>query len=193
MIVYQQIRKEYLSLYDTIPMSVLVKTVYKIEKNDNGLGGIRFIESRVDEYINHIGIHCKFIELEKEFDLSNWAFFIAFAGDKPVGAASVASKCNNVSMLDRRDDLAVLWDIRVDEAFKKSGIGSHLFKMISHWASHQGLKQLKIECQNNNVPACKFYHKMGAVLSAMNEYAYYHDKLTRHEVQLIWYLDLENC
>jgi len=50
---------------------------------------------------------------------------------------------------------------------------------------------MKIECQNNNVPAVKFYHKQGAILSAINEHAYYNDLPEfRNEVQLIWMLDL---
>lgn len=52
-------------------------------------------------------------------------------------------------------------------------------------------KQMKIECQNNNVEACKFYHKQGAaVLGKIDEYAYYNDVEDRNEVQFIWYLDL---
>ena len=49
---------------------------------------------------------------------------------------------------------------------------------------------MKIECQNNNVPAVKFYHKQGAVLSAIDEYAYYNEPKYRNEAQLIWFLDL---
>ena len=48
----------------------------------------------------------------------------------------------------------------------------------------------KIECQNNNIPAVKFYHKQGAVLSAINEYAYYNEPEYRHETQFIWFLDI---
>ncbi len=33
-----------------------------------------------------------------------------------------------------------------------------------------------------------FYHKQGAVLSKIDEYAYYREKECREEVQLIWYL-----
>lgn len=49
---------------------------------------------------------------------------------------------------------------------------------------------MKIECQNNNEPACKFYHKQGAVLRKIDEYAYFDDIESRFEVQFIWYLDL---
>ena len=63
--------------------------------------------------------------------------------------------------------------------------------MAAKWSRNNGLVQMKIECQNNNVPAVKFYHKQGAILSAINEHAYYNDLPEfRNEVQLIWMLDL---
>ena len=58
-------------------------------------------------------------------------------------------------------------------------------------AKSDGYKQMIIECQNNNVPACKFYHKQGALLSKIDTYAYYHEEACKDEVQFIWYLDLD--
>ena len=96
---------------------------------------------------------------EKRFDLSHWAFFMAFDGEHPVGAAAVASRTEGVQMLAGRDDLAVLWDIRVEDACKRQGVGQKLFDMAVNWSRDQGLVQIKIECQNNNIPAIQFYHK----------------------------------
>lgn len=48
----------------------------------------------------------------------------------------------------------------------------------------------KIECQNNNVTACRFYRSKGAVLCKIDEYAYYDHKEYRDEAQIIWYLDV---
>ena len=93
-------------------------------------------------------------------------------------------------MLDGRDDMSVLWDIRVDDRYKRHGVGTKLFNMAVEWSKLNGLKQMKIECQNNNVQACRFYHKHGAVLGKIDEYAYYNDSYVEDEVQLIWYLDL---
>ena len=93
-------------------------------------------------------------------------------------------------MLAGRNDLAVLWDLRVDDAYKHQGVGQALFDMAVDWSRKQGLIQMKIECQNVNIPAVRFYHKQGAALSAVDEYAYYHKPELRHEVQLIWLLDL---
>jgi ribosomal protein S18 acetylase RimI-like enzyme len=192
MIVYKQVDKTYFSQYDSIPMRVNVKSYYKIEKIDRGLGGFTFVEAPVDEpYIKDFcaGGDESAVRWER-FGLSTWAFFMAFDGEKPVGAVAVASRSKTANMLAGRDDLAVLWDIRVHDDYKGQGIGQALFDMAVNWSREQGLSQLKIECQNNNIPAVKFYHKQGAVLSAIDEYAYYNEPEYRHETMLIWFLDL---
>ncbi len=93
-------------------------------------------------------------------------------------------------MLAGRNDLALLWDIRVDDAHKHQGVGQALFNMAVDWSRKQGLVKMKIECQNTNIPAVRFYHKQGAVLAAIDEHAYDHELKNRHEAQLIWFLNL---
>lgn len=115
---------------------------------------------------------------------------MAFDNEVPIGAVTVVSKTKDVNMLDDRDDMSVLWDIRVDDRYKRQGVGTKLFTMAVEWSKLKGLKQMKIECQNNNVQACRFYHKHGAVLGKIDEYAYYNDVDIEDEAQLIWYLDL---
>lgn len=87
-------------------------------------------------------------------------------------------------------DMSVLWDLRVDDTFKNQGVGQALFDEAVLWSKEQGFSQMKIECQNNNVPACRFYHKQGAVLGRIDRYAYVENEDEKNEVQLIWYLDL---
>jgi ribosomal protein S18 acetylase RimI-like enzyme len=192
MITYKQVDRTYFTQYDQIPMLVHVSSYYRIYKINRGLGGLHLIETPIEPYIKDFdeGI-CNYASRQEErFDISNWGFFMAFDGKKAVGGAIIASRTEGVNMLSGRDDLAVLWDIRVDDAYKRQGIGQALFDMAAEWSRNQELRQLKIECQNNNVPAVKFYHKQGAVLSAINEYAYYNEPEYRHEAQLIWILDL---
>lgn len=191
-ITYKQADKTYFPQYDLIPMTVNVKSYYKIEKINRGLSGFTLVETPVEE--PYIRDFCtgddESVTRWERFDLSNWAFFIAFDGEKPIGGAAVASRTEEVNMLSDRNDLAVLWDIRVDGEYKRQGIGQALFDMAVNWSRGQGLAQLKIECQNNNVPAVNFYHKQGAVLSVIDEYAYYNEPEYRHETQFIWFLDL---
>jgi len=55
----------------------------------------------------------------------------------------------------------VLWDIRVSAAERGTGIGSALFRAAEDWARARGCGWLKIETQNVNAAACRFYQKMG--------------------------------
>jgi ribosomal protein S18 acetylase RimI-like enzyme len=191
MITYKQVDSSYFPQYDEIPMRVNVSSYYRIEKHNRGLGGFAFVETPVEPYVKDFCIgDDETVERWKRFNLNTWMFFMAFDGDRPVGASAVASRDKDVNMLAGRDDLAVLWDIRVDNAYKHRGIGQALFDMAVDWSRKQGLAQMKIECQNNNIPAIKFYHKQGAVLSAVDEYAYYHEPEFRREAQLIWYFDM---
>ena len=190
MITYREIDESYFEKYDSIPMLVHVKSILKLEKINNGLGGIILKEIPVNVYIKDLGVYEKATKYADEFDISNWVFFMAFDNELPIGAVTIASKTKEVNMLDGRDDMSVLWDIRIDDRYKQQGIGTKLFAMAVERSKSNGFKQMKIECQNNNVQACKFYHKQGAVLGKIDEYAYYKDIEAKDEVQLIWYLDL---
>lgn len=192
MIRYKQVDPSYFPQYDLIPMRFRVSSYYRIDKTNRGLGGFTLVETSVEPYLKDFctGDDESVSRWEKCWDISKWAFFMAFDEDRPVGGATVASRTKEINMLSGRDDLAVLWDLRVDDEYKHKGIGQSLFDMATKWSREQGLVQMKIECQNNNVPACKFYHKQGAVLSAINEYAYYNEPEYRHEVQFIWFIDL---
>jgi len=193
MITYKQIDKSYFPQYDIIPMRLTVKSYYKIEKINRGLGGFTLVETPVEApYIKDFCVYGDETATfwAEHFDVSNWAFFMAFDGEKPIGGATVASRTKQVNMLCGRDDLALLWDIRIDETHKHQGVGQTLFDMAVNWSKEQGLVQMKIECQNNNVPAVNFYHKQGAVLCTIDEYAYYSEPEYRHETEFIWFLDL---
>ena len=191
MITYKKVDRTFFPQYDMIPMLIHVSSVYRIDKINRGLGGFQLAEVPVEPYIKDFCIgDDESVTRWERWDISNWAFFMAFDGEHPVGAATVVTRTKEINMLAGRDDLVVLWDIRVDDVYKHQGIGQTLFDMAAEWSREQGMVQIKIECQNNNVPAIKFYHKQGAVLSAINEYAYYNEPEYRHEAQLIWMLDL---
>jgi ribosomal protein S18 acetylase RimI-like enzyme len=188
---YKKVDRTYFPQYDQISMIVHVSAYYRIEK-DNRLGGFALVETPIEPYIKDFctGDDESITRWEKRWNISNWAFFMAFDGERPIGGATVATRTKEINMLSGRNDLAVLWDIRVADAYKYQGIGQALLDMAVDWSREQGFVQMKIECQNNNIPAVKFYHKQGAVLSAIDEYTYYNEPEYRHEVQLIWYLNL---
>lgn len=107
-----------------------------------------------------------------------------------MGAAAIAYDSSAVTMLVQRRDLAVLWDIRVSPDRRGQGIGRALFRRAAAWCRERGCTQMKIETQNVNVPACRFYHSQGARLGEINRYAYAGHPAVGHEVMLVWYLDL---
>lgn len=123
----------------------------------------------------------------EHFDLSNWVFLAAYYEGRRVGGAAVAFDTAGLEMLEGRADLAVLWDIRVAPEARGQGVGRGLFRAAEAHAARRGCLQLKIETQNINVPACKFYARQGCALRAVKHLAYTE---LPHEIQLLWYKEL---
>lgn len=191
MITYKEVDKSYFELYDTVSMNVDVQSEYKVERINSGLGGFTLEEIQVSPYVKDLSKYERAVNYEQDFDITNWRFYMAFSGDVPVGAMTIAGKTEGLHMLSGRTDACVLWDIRVADAYKHNGIGQELLKMGIAGAKSDGYRQIIIECQNNNVPACRFYQKQGALLSKIDMYAYYSEPEVRDEIQFVWYLNIE--
>jgi GNAT superfamily N-acetyltransferase len=173
-----------------IPIAFTVESVFDVAPHDGGLGGLILSERRVDtpyvkDYDLTEGEHPT--RWARRFDVSNWGLIGARSDGVRVGGAVVAFDTQGVNMLEGRKDLAVLWDIRVAPMFRARGVGSALFRAVEAWASARGCGQLKIETQNINVPACRFYARRGCVLGAIHRFAYCD---LPDEVQLLWYRTL---
>jgi len=65
-----------------------------------------------------------------------------------------------------------------------------LFQNTADWARRHGCKRLKIETQNVNVPACRFYVRQGCELGIIHRYGYVGHPQVEHEVMLVWYFSL---
>ena len=189
----QEIGVDLLHKYGEIPIRYKVESILQIDLINRGLGGIELREEKVTpSYIKDYDAY----EDEgptrwpKRFDTNNWGIFLALKRTHPVGGATVAFNTQEVHMLDGRTDLAVLWDIRVHPNFRRCGIGTNLFDYAVEWSRKRKCRQFKVETQNVNVPACRFYVKQGCRLGAINRYGYFIDPKFRHEVMLLWYLDI---
>lgn len=123
----------------------------------------------------------------ERFDVSNWVFLTARGDGRRVGGAVVAFDTPGLDLLEGRGDLAVLWDIRVAPEARGRGVGSALFRAAEAQAGARGCRQLKVETQNVNVPACRFYERHGCELRAVNRFAY---PQLPGEIQLLWYKEL---
>jgi ribosomal protein S18 acetylase RimI-like enzyme len=178
-----------LAEYSTIPSYVEVHSILNIRVL-KGAGGITFCEKKYKQpYLKNYDEYGEpFSWLN--FDVSNWVMFVIRDGERPVGGITLVSKTPEIRMLNYRDDLVDIWDIRVHPDFKRQGFGTKLFKKAMEWSRYEGYKQICVETQNINVPACRFYLKQGCRLGAINIYAYYANPKLEREVQLIWFLDL---
>jgi len=124
------------------------------------------------------------------FVTDKWRILLARDGTALAGGAIMLAHCPDVLMLKGRDDLALVWDIRIKPEFRRQGIGTRLFQRAAEWAKSQGCRQLAIETQNINVPACRFYVRQGCHLGEIDRYKYSSNPATADEVMLVWYLDL---
>lgn len=122
------------------------------------------------------------------FNVASWGLIAARLKGEFIGGAVVAHDSADVLMLEGRRDLAVLWDLRVAPDFRGHGIGSALWREVETWAADRACRQLKVETQNTNVGACRFYARQGCYLGAWNRYAY---PGLPDETQLLWYKDLK--
>jgi GNAT superfamily N-acetyltransferase len=118
------------------------------------------------------------------FDVSNWGMIGAYSGGARVGGAVLAFRTADLYLLAGRTDVAMLWDIRVAPAQRGTGVGSALFRAAEGWAGARGCGWLKIETQNVNAAACRFYRKLGCTLGGIDRFAY---PGLPHEVQLLWW------
>jgi GNAT superfamily N-acetyltransferase len=188
-VVIEEIPVSRLTEYARVPIVFQVKSIYQVELRDGGLGGMAMKETPVQEpYLKNYDIEEKPTDWPGMFDVSRWGFFLALEGTTPVGAAAVAFDTTGVFMLEARRDLAVLWDIRVCPEWR--GVGIPLFRHAAKWSRAHGCTQVKIETQNINVPACRFYQRMGARLGEIHRFGYAANPAVAHEVMLCWYLDL---
>jgi GNAT superfamily N-acetyltransferase len=184
-----------LPLYAAIPETFVAESVFRVELVDNGLEGIRFAEEKVTPYPKYDDDYGDGVSgpanWPKYHDVSKWGIFIAFDGDRPVGGVTVAIDTPaGITTPFESEDIAALWDIRVHPQERRRGIGSMLFQHAAQWAKHKGYRQLKIETQNVNVPACRFYAKQGCKLGAIHRHGYAGCPDVAHEAMLLWYLEL---
>lgn len=123
----------------------------------------------------------------RQWNLANWGVLAAELEEQRVGGAVVAWNTPGVHMLAGRDDLAVLWDLRVHPDYRGRGIGKALFKRAISWARERGCGELHVETQNINVAACRFYASQGCRLIKIDRQAY---PDLPDEIQLLWGLGL---
>lgn len=117
------------------------------------------------------------------FDVSGWQIFAAYYDRRRVGGAVLILRDPQIDLLDRRSDLGLLWDVRVAPGARRLGVGHSLVAAAVSTAVRAGCAALRVETQNVNVAACRFYRACGFALEAVRHHAY---SDLPDEVQLLW-------
>ena len=175
-----------LSEHAQIPIAFTVDRVLEVSLVDGGLGGIALGEVGVDEPWT------KDYDAEADegptrwpdrFDVTNWGLIAAHDRDRRVGGIVIAFDTPELHMLRGRRDVAVVWDLRLLPEARSGGTGTLLWRAAEQWATERGCRSLRVETQNINVAACRFYRKMGCTLACVDRLAY---PDLPNETQLIW-------
>jgi GNAT superfamily N-acetyltransferase len=173
--------------YRAIPMEFRVESRYNPKAITGSAETWRLEEEVIEPYLKNYDEHDDPDQWATQFDTSKWNMFSAWHRDERIGGCILAWDTPGVDMLEGRNDLAVVWDIRVERAHWHRGVGSLLFTKAMDWAKAGGCNLLKVETQNINVPACKFYARMGCALRTVRHGFY---PTLPDEVQMLWYREL---
>jgi GNAT superfamily N-acetyltransferase len=119
----------------------------------------------------------------KQFDVSKWGVLATYEGAEIIGGAILAFRTPEFELLEGRNDLAHVVDIRVAPDYRSAGVGRGLWKAAEDWSRRRGAVEMGVETQDVNVPACRFYQAMGCSLLAWDADAY---GPGINEIQLIW-------
>ena len=173
-----------------VPISFRVEEIFQVGPRDPATGAFALTAQPVATPFrkNYDGLRGESPrDWAKHFDLTHWGFLQARAGGTRVGGTVIAFNTPGVDLLEGRSDLVLLWNIRVAPPARRHGIGTALFRAAEAWAVARGCRELKVETQNINVPAGRFYARMGCTLRTIDRQAY---KILPDEIQLLWYKTL---
>lgn len=183
--------------YARVPIAFRVTSRFRIDLIQRGLGGLTLVEEAVTPFVKDYDAVKRYDAAKREvprpvgwavrWNIANWGILGAFDGEQQVGGAVIAWNTDGVNMLYGRTDLAVLWDLRVRPERRGTGVGTRLFAHSLAWARERQCREILVETQNINVPACRFYAHQGCTLAAINRYAY---PDLPDETQLLWYQKL---
>ncbi len=181
---------EALGAYASIPISFQIVELHDVDSPADSNASLPFETKPLGKAIDkdYDGLLANNpLDWPSRFDISEWVFFAAYRGGHRVGGAVVIRKSPDIDMMEGREDLALLWDIRVAPDVRGQGVGSALLNAAESWAASRNAIGMKIETQSINVPACRLYARHGFKLESINREAY---PDLPDEVQLLWYKDI---
>lgn len=175
---------EALAEHARISIAFDVRSVLEVELREGGLAGFTLRERALaTPWRKDYSADEDPTSWPKQFDVARWGLLSAWDGATRVGGVVIAFDTPGVNMLEGRRDLAVLWDVRIESSHRRRGTGALLFHAAEEWARSRGCVRLDVETQNVNVPACRFYARMGCELREIDRFAY---PDLPDEVRLLW-------
>jgi len=108
--------------------------------------------------------------------------FFADLDGKPAGQIKIVPQWHKFAYIE---------ELAVDPEFRGKGVGRALMNRTIEWARKQQFPGIKLETQDNNVPACMLYEKCGFVLGGFDLYVYRNFPENQGEIALYWYLIFE--
>ena len=168
-----------------IPIAFIVASVLDSSPRDDGTFDLaeRAIPSYVKDY-DAVEPPAQWLH---RFDVTTWGLLSAYHDGERVGGAVIACDPRGITLLEGRVDVALLWDLRVRPDARRQGVGRALFHAAERWARARHCTEMKIETQNVNVAACRFYEQHGCALRRVTRGAY---AAFPDEIQLLWYKTL---
>ena len=174
-----------LAEYAQIPIAFEVREVVDVVESISHTGRFMLEPRPIGEpYVKNYDDDGGPVAWASRFDVSHWRFFVARSNGVRVGGAAVVMRAPDIEMLGGREDVALLWDIRVAPSVRGRGVGTALMMAVEAWSSAHDAAWIEVETQNVNVPACRFYARHGFVLRGVNPRAY---ASLPDEIQLLWY------
>lgn len=176
--------------YSRISIAFTVYSIFDIVPVQNGLAGLSLSERKLD--VPFVKDYDREeaggpINWPERFDIRNWALFLAYENELPIGGTAVAWNTLGLDMLQGRKDIALIWDLRIAPEWRHRGVGRQLFVAAREWAKSKGCTEIRVETQNINIPACRFYASQGFGLFSIDPLAYPN---LPNETQLLWRLPL---
>jgi streptothricin acetyltransferase len=119
--------------------------------------------------------------LEEELDryeqmLAEGLSRAAWQGDQLVGLGIAGAEEWNRTLW--------IWEFHIHPAFQGLGIGHRLMDALADAGRSAGMRTLRVETQNTNVPAIRFYRRVGFHLEGIDVSFYSNDDLISGEVAL---------
>ena len=86
---------------------------------------------------------------------------------------------------------ANVWHILIDRAYRRQGFGTQLMQRVIDWARSARLRGIVCETQTNNLPACRFYQRLGFQMCGIDDHFYTNEDVAVKEVAVFWWYEVK--